>query len=371
MSSRIPTGRPTRESGFTVVAILLLVSVMASLAATFSKHVIVDAESTIVSSTMQDSMELLDSQLDFVLQSQRVGQAVDVTSLETAVKDGVVGNGVQIKKAEKKMLVDDVQAQEVEEVAADVKRARFFTSVVTDTGIGATRLIEAGRVPTTLTSAPDKLPGLDPDVAWDILGGGTIERLDVTQSTLLEDADFEGVIVVHEPSMLTLRNTVVRGTILSASASLGSVPGSYSAFLAPKLVLQGSTRLVAGDALPGLAVLMPDGAVAAEDPLGRVQIVGDVVAHGVSLLSPGTFEGNIATVTPANLSGAIDRVGGARGRREWSSVLDHHGAWEPRFLAFVPRELGWDDVSAITSFELPVKSAHGASVQSVVPGGDT
>ncbi len=333
------------------MAILILVSIMASMAATFSRHVIVDSQATIVSSTMLDSAVLLDSERDFVLQSQRVGRTVSKQSVDSALSVGKLGDGIQKSHAEKKMVLADM---------VDGERSKVFSQVLAKNGLGATRLLETARVPAVLTSAPDELPSLDTTVAWNVLNDVDIEVLQVTTDLTLSGVEFEGVLVVHESVVLTLNDVIVRGAILSAASSSDSVLSAHSQFSQPQVVFTGVTRLLEADFLPGLAIHMPDGRVVADHALARVEIRGDIVAHSLSLQSKGSFEGNSATVQDPVIGASVDRIGAGRTPREWSSVLDHQGVWEAQFIAVIPRELELSDVTAITQFSLPAKSSADA-----------
>jgi hypothetical protein len=242
----------------------------------------------------------------------------------------------------------------------DNEHASLFSSIIGDNGLGATRLLETVRVPAILTSSPDVLPTLDLEVAWDVLNDPEIEVLDVTSSMTLSGTEFHGVIIIHEATVLTLNDVIITGSIISASASLGTVPESYSEFLAPELLITGMARILADDAIPGVAILMPDGRVTAEDTLARVQIQGDVIAHSVSLLTSGSLDGNVATVDSAVIDDAIDRIGAGRLPRGWSPSLDHQSAWDVKHVAVVPTEIGLEDVTAITGFSLPGTDDEGS-----------
>lgn len=234
--------------------------------------------------------------------------------------------------------------------------SKMFSTVRGANGLGATRLVETVRVPAALTSNPSSLPTLDSQLAWDALNDPGVEVLDVASSMTLSATEFEGLIVIREGARLTLNDVVIHGAILSASATLGTTPDLFSEFLAPDLLITGMTRILSSDALPGVAILMPDGRVTAENPLARVQIQGDVIAHSLHLLTSGSFEGNLATVVPPVITSDVDRIGAGRAPRPWSPSLDHHGAWQVQQIAVVPTELTLEDVTPISGFSFPARN---------------
>jgi len=347
---RDPEPHRDPEAGFTVVAILLLVSVMASVAATFSRHVIVDVQATVVSDVTQDSMALLDTQLEYAFQSQRLGRGVAVSDLDGAVDSGVVGSS-------ESSMDRTTQDLALGELSEDGTRARLFTRALGDGGQGATRLIETVRVPVEMTTAPDQLPGLDADLAREVLGNAKFERMDITTDTTLTGVDFTGVIVVHEAAVLTLDDVTIHGTILSSAAADGAVDSSFSAFLAPRVVVTGPSRIESADFFPGLAVLMPDGLFYAEQDDSRVYVKGDMIAFFVGLRSVGSVDGHIVTVEEPYIASAVRRPGSGREPRAWSTSLDLHGAWTPQFVAVVPRVVTLEESAAILAYTFPVKTS--------------
>jgi hypothetical protein len=342
---------PRDQAGFTIVAVLILVGLMAALATTYSRHVIVYAQASEVSEATLEARELIDSQIEFIIQSQRVGMAVESSRVLDAITGGWVGHGEHLEADETAMTVGSMAASG----STTEDRSSVLTSVMSPNGMGATHLIETGRVPILIATHPDTLPVIADDVRIDVMNDSSVPKIYYTSSTLVQDTELTGLIIVSPAAVLTLDNVIVRGAIVSEGAADGSELGDYSAFLAPQLVIQGNARILSDSFLGDLAVLMPDGSITTSGATARLQIEGDVIAHTAQLDCPGAVVGNIATVDALVVGSDMQRVGFGREPQDWSAVLDHHDAWETEFVAFLPRNVTLTDLAAITDFELPAR----------------
>jgi hypothetical protein len=170
-------------------------------------------------------------------------------------------------------------------------------------------------------------------------------------STTLQGQELTGLLIVHPGVDLVLDDVLLTGAIVSSAVMDQSEMGAYDANTAPHIVLDGNVRIDPHSALPGVAVLMPDGAVSSSLGDARVQIFGDVVAHDVELTHAGTFAGNVSAVNAQVApSSVLDRLGIDRKGLDWSGELQLGGVQEPVFLAAVPPVTSADALSGIVDF---------------------
>jgi hypothetical protein len=350
-SSSRPSRRPVQrdQAGFTIVAILIIIGMMAALAATYSRHVIVYALASEVSDASLEARELIDSQLEFVLQSQRVGVEVVSGKVVEAMVDGWVGAGEHVMAGRTSMSMQSMKTAG----SAHDDRSSMLVHVEFPNGMGATHLIETARAPALIATHPDNLPIIENELRIELMNDSSIPKTYFSSNTLVQDTELTGLVIVNSGVVLTLDNVIVRGAVLSGGAAGGGTLGDFSEFLAPQLVIQGNARIISESFLGGLAVLMPEGSITANGSDARLQVQGDVLAYTVSLDCPGAVIGNVASVDAAVMHTDMQRVGHGREPQDWSPVLDHHDAWNTEFVAFLPRTVTVDDLSAITSYTLP------------------
>jgi hypothetical protein len=309
---------------------------MASIAATFSRHVIVRAHSTTVDSSFADAQEIASSQIEFVLQSNRAGVPVDSSKILNALQSEAEHHSASLGVAD---LADNSLRVGLQALAPD--------------GMGVTRLLEVERVATPRNLDPATLPRLTEATRAAFVADGSIPRFDYTTSTTVSNTVLNGVVVIGSGVELTLENVIVNGAIVSERTLDPDAFGEFDSGTAPELIINGNIRLLAGTDLPGVAIVMPDGVVSTSNPDARAQIVGDVVTHDFTLGCPGSMQGHLAVVGDPVLHVTFEHIGANRGPVDWSPILDTHGVFEPVSVAYVPRPLSVDDFTDLTATTLP------------------
>jgi len=338
---------PRRDAGFVLVAILLVVGVVASIAASYSRHVIVYSQASSVSGAALEADEVIDSQIEYMLQSQRAGQAFSAAHLKSAIEQGLVGAGDVGSKHQTTIDVSDISDE----------RSSLMAKVIAPNGMGATRLMETRRIPAARNIESDTLPGLKEPVRQAVLSDVDVPKITIDSSRTIENTDLEGVIIINSGITLTLRNVVVRGAIVSQTGMMGLGYGAFSEFLAPQLIIGGSVRIKPDSFLDGLAIHMPDGVVSSTGSEARFDTTGDMVAHAIALRCPGATAGHIATVRTPILDAGFEQIGVQRGPSEWSPTLDFRDSWETMYVAFLPRSVEVGDLEPITDYVLPEDKA--------------
>lgn len=326
-------GRRTGATGFTLLAVLIAVAVMAGLVATYGRHVVVVGRSGMSSPQLLAAREAAHSGLAFARQAAVSGEALASGSIP--VGDGEVALSVETTAGGN-------QRVSAESLAGD--------------GLGARRVAEIGLQPTAATfpAGPASLPTLNEATLDALLADESLVWHAITTSQRIGGVELSGVLVIHPGVELLLDDVVLTGAVLSASVLDGDAPGDFDAGSAPRLVVDGNLRIDAGSGLPGLAILMPDGAVESGDADARIQIHGDVVAHDLSLLHAGVIDGHVLGVDVSLADAAmLDRMGADRKSPEWSSALQLGGAAEPVFLAMVPASLSLASLSPIINYWHP------------------
>jgi hypothetical protein len=323
---------PRRESGFAIIAVLLLVGLIGMISATYLRNVILDAGNSEVGRPAIDAREAVHSGLQWGRQALRSG---------TPVTSTMVSSGSRTATVTVTDLPDD--------------RARIASSTIDSDGLGATVVTETTRRREAVTESPDTLPSLDATTVASLLADPTVPKIYFSGTQRLEDTDVTGLIILQDYAALYLDNVTVNGAIVSAAVLDSANPvGDYDPTSAPAVILDGNLRIEPGDFLPGVAMLLPDGVLRDWTSPTAIQIEGDIVAHTIMLDAiDGTCLGNIACVAPLDLSSDVELPGAARTPRDWASILDMSGAWDVETMAYVPRVMTSSDVSSITSFKIP------------------
>ncbi len=317
-------------AGYVLLTVLLAVGLITGLVATYSRHVVVQARSSMASPKLLESRETTHSGVRFARQALVSG---------ATLQSGAVPAGDGTATIAVSELPLGNQAVAVEAVDAD--------------GLGARRRFELSMLPTANSQpdGPSSLPTLDADTIQGLAADPTLQLHGIAADTTLADTELSGLVVVRAGVTLTLENVVLEGAIVSESVISQAPLAGYDPAVAPRVVVDGDLRIDSHASLPGLALLLPDGAVASGASDARVQIHGDVVAHDVSLLHPGVLAGNVSAVQ-LQLAGedVLDRLGIDRKGLPWAPDLELGGVQEPRFLATVPPSLGPGALDAITGF---------------------
>lgn len=312
------------ERGYVLASVLIVVGIIAGFVAAYGTHVVLAGRAGLASKPLAAARETCQSGLVLARQGLLSGSAAPTFEGATVDVDDL-GDG--------RLLV------EVSALDAD--------------GLGARRKAALGFAPSA-SSAPDSpqmLPTLDAATVSQLLSDPSLPKLHVTSSQYLHDVDLEGLVIVHEGAVLALSGVVLRGCVVSAGVLGSNGLDGFEEEAAPKLLVAGDVRIDAHPALDGLAILLPDGVVAAADENARVQIAGDVVAYQVSLPLSGAVDGRITGVEldladPAQL----DRLGDSRRPQDWAGCLELGGTQQPVSLAFVGDGVDLEGLSPIIDF---------------------
>jgi len=332
---RTPVLRPRRPraaqaAGFTLIAVLLAVGVMAGLVAAYGRHVIVSARGGMASPQLLASREACHSGL--TLARQAILSGAEAVPATIPAGDGLAGITVVATSGGHQQL-------EVDSLGED--------------GLGARRTAELATqsIAATEPEGPSSLPTLDTATVGALLVDPWLQLHHYTSSTILEGVEMSGLLVVHPGVELQLSDVVLHGAVISSSVLEQATYGGFDANLAPRLLVAGNMRIDPPIALPGLAILMPDGKVSSAAVDARIQIHGDVVAHDVSLLHAGYLEGHVVGVEVELASPLLlDRCGFDRKPPDWAPALDLGVASEPVFLAIVPPSSDLGSLSAIMNY---------------------
>jgi len=320
------------QSGFAIIAVLLLVGVIGMISATYLRNVILDSGNSAVGRPAIDAREAVHSGLQWGRQALRSGTPITSTTVSSGSRTATV-------------TVTDLPND----------RASILSRAIDSNGLGATVLTETSRRREAITESPDSLPSLDAATIASLLADPTVPKLYFSGTQRIEDTDLTGLIIVQDYAALYLDNVTVHGSIVSQAVLDTTTPlGDYDPISAPAVILDGNLRIEPADFLPGVAMLLPDGVVRDWTSATSVQIEGDVIAHTVMLDTvSGSCLGNIACVAPLGLSPDVELPGSTRAPRDWAGVLDMSGAWDVETMAYIPRVMTSSDVSAIAEFEIP------------------
>jgi hypothetical protein len=328
LSSRSP--RRAASAGFTLIAVLMALCVMAGLVAAYGRHVIVSGRSGMASPRLLAARESCHSGLTLARQTLLSGSGAVPATVPAG--DGVAGVSVT--------------------VTADGHEKMYLQSMGQD-GLGAKRTAELAMQPvaTTAPSGPSGLPTLSSSTASALLANPAIQKHHITTNTTLTSTDLSDLYIVHPGVQLTLSDVVLHGAVISSTVLDQATYGAFNAATAPKLVFSGNVRIDPIAEMPGVTVVMPDGQLSNSIPDLRVQLHGDVVAHDLTLTAPGVLEGHVAGVHVSLAAPALlDRMGFDRKEPTWSGALKVGIASEPLFLATVPPNTGTVSLSGIMGY---------------------
>lgn len=317
-------------AGYVLLTVLIAVGLITALVATYGRHVVVQARSSMASPKLLQSRETCHSGVRFARQVLVSGSTLQSGAVPAGDGSALIAVGE---------LPLGNQSVSVEAVDAD--------------GLGARRRFELSLLPTA-NSEPDgpwSLPTLDADTIQGLASDPTLQLHGIASDTTLSDIELSGLVVLMPGVTLTLQDVVLEGAIVSASVISQAPLATYDPAVAPRVVVDGDLRIDSHPSLPGLAMLLPDGSIASGPSDARVQIHGDIVAHDVTLMHPGVLGGNVSAVSMQLASeDVLDRMGIDRKGMPWAPDLELGGIQEPRFLATVPPSLGPGALDAITGF---------------------
>jgi hypothetical protein len=313
---RTPPPRRPQSAGFTLIAVLLAVGVMAGLVTAYGRHVVVSGRGSMASPQLLASREACHSGLTLARQAILSGEEAVPATIPAG--DGLAGISV---------------------VETESGHQQLSIESLGEDGLGARRTAQLGAqsVPASDPADPASLPTLSAPTVAGLLANPLLPKHHITESTTLQGVELSGLLVVHAGVQLNLSDVVLHGTLMSSSVLEQVSYGAYDLNYAPRVVLTGNVRIDPPDELPGLAVLMPDGRMTSAAVDARMQIHGDVIAHSVSLLHEGVLSGHVMGVE-VSLADAelLDRVGFERKQPAWSPALNLGVSSEPLFLAIVP-----------------------------------
>jgi len=341
-----------RERGFVVVAVLLVIAALAMVGTTYIKHVETVRRDRSLSANALDGRTAADSAAEVARKALALGETVD---------DAVIEAGRSTAGVAASALGDG--------------RSRTLVRAVEDDGIGATLLAETAWVPSGEASEADDLPRLQAELLADVLADASISKHYYSGQSRVANTELEGLVVVRNGSALVLDDVVIRGCIVSEDTLFDALLGEVDLGTVPTVVVAGNLRIDPIEALPGLALCLPDGVFMTYGGEGRVQIDGDVVAYTVQLLAPGAIRGNIASVDPPELHADFELVGSGRHPLPWSPALDTSNSPQAvDFMAFLPRTPDLASLSAISTAALPAPgsgSSGGGKLTDDAPEGGT
>ena len=318
-----------RESGFVIVAVLVISGLIASLAATYAHHVIAADRSNLASPDLVESREAAHSSAEFARQALMSGQAV---ASSWASPDGSTSTVA---------------------VSAPSDLVRQITvETVGPSGSGAVKVVEATLTPdpSSTPSGPDDLPHLPTALIDSLMADSSIPKTYYSSDTILADTDLYGLHIIEDGVRLELNDVILTGAIVTErTLQTGSI-GSFDASDPPELVIGGALRIDSSSALPGVAILMPDGVVSTGWDSGNVQIHGDVVAHGIDISRGGALDGNVRSVTGTNLASDLDLIGTERRPQSWSDDFEWGDTWDPSSLAVIPAYTSAGELSNIIGY---------------------
>ncbi len=303
-------------AGFTLIAVLLAVGVMAGLVTAWGRHVVVSNRGGMASPQLLASREACHSGLTLARQSLLSGE----DTVPSSIPAGDCLAGITVVET-----AGGHQQLAIESVGED--------------GLGARRKAELASQPVAVTepTSPSSLPTMKATTVEELLADSSLVKHHYTSSTTLQGAEMAGLLVVHEGVLLQLSDVVLHGAVISSSVLEQEEYDAFDPDEAPHLLVAGNVRIDPPYALPGLAILMPDGKVSSAVVDARIQIHGDVVAHDVSLLHSGVLSGHVSGVDVDLASPSLlDRMGFDRKPPAWSPALQLGVASEPVFLAIVP-----------------------------------
>jgi hypothetical protein len=312
--------RAAGRSGYVLIVVLLLGALIVATTAAYARHTSVNWRQSTASLWVHETRESAQSGVAFARQVLAAGKTMGSSSVEAGDKTISV-------------IVAD---------AGGDKRSIHVDA--TSSGLGATIEAEArvfGRPGTSLpTLAGAAVTALNGDAKL-IKYSGTQT---VTGTTLT------GNVLLQRGCQLTLKDVIVKGTIVSQLALAGP---PYDPKFATSLTLQEGVRIDGGTLVPDCAILLPDGTVTA-DATSNVEIHGVVLADTLAVWGSGAMDGYIVAAKDFTLPSTVDRPGFGRTPPDWPAALTL-GAFGLKSLAFRTDAPTHGDVEAIKTFVFPAK----------------
>jgi hypothetical protein len=317
------------QAGFTFVAVLVITSLIATLAATYAHHVTASQHTSLASAQLLEARDASISAAEYARLALLNGQTVQ-SSLSSSDGSSTVLTVTSPSETERNILVETSHPS----------------------GLGATRLVQATFVPDPSSSptGPNSLPTLSQATIDALIANTDVPKTFISSNTALSDVDLQGLYIVDDGVVLQLSNVVLNGAILSEDAYAGLGFGRFDSLQAPTIQIDGNVRIDSASYLPGVAILMPDGVLTTGYLDGRVQIEGDIVAHGIAIDRPGSVQGHIQSVNNPSLDPGLDRIWSERKPTTWSADLQFGNTWDPSSVAIVPSSPTSAEIAAIRDY---------------------
>lgn len=324
-----PHTRSTRrdEGGYVVALTLVLLATILTLSVTMMNHVVERNQTSTVTSHALGNREAAFSGMQLAQQSMKIGVDLDAAS---------IGNG-------------EANAT-VETTSLDTFTDSIHSQVLDANGLGATLYAEAVKVAAPEATQPSSLPRIDTATLSAIMADSTIPKHYYSGHNWVYDTEIDGLVIIADSSALFLDDVVINGCIVTTDALSSDPAGDYDPDHAPCAVVMGTLRVVPGDFLPGVSVVMPEGLFTAMSTSANIQLEGDVIAHSLSIPDTGgAILGNVCTVADVDY-GDAEHALTDRGAEPWAPDLDTGSSWTTGALAFVPYRADPSTLTAITAF---------------------
>lgn len=330
MTDGIRTTR-TRDEGFAVVAVLVILALMLSLGFTYMQHTALAAESSPAGRDMVQAGEDVESGFVYAQAALESGSGTGTTSV--AIGD----RNVSVR---------------VTELGTD-GHMRWDLVCTDGNALGSTLVAESTRVAAATDEAlghPDLLPALEGSVLTTLLTDPDVSIIAYSGDVTLSDQELSGILVLEDGATLTVRDVVLHGAVVSREALEGDAVGAFDPATAPELIIDGPFLVTSGDDLTDLAVLMPDGILSTAGGLAdSFQFLGAVVAHTINLAGVGVIDGSVAFAS-MTLADTVERPGHGREPLAMPDILDPGSAWTQSSFAVLPLNQTADELTGAGSF---------------------
>jgi len=161
--------------------------------------------------------------------------------------------------------------------------------------------------------------------------------------------ELAGLMLLEDGAELTLRDCVLRGTILTRHGACKDHPKAVGANR-PSVRVFGGLRLLAGTELPDTAMCAPD-AIFETDDASRVEVRGFAVADEIKVKGRGCVRGLVVSGAEQDISPQVRRPGSGRGEESYPGNI-RPGAEEFVRVAFPNDPVSAATLDAMASCEI-------------------
>jgi hypothetical protein len=135
---------------------------------------------------------------------------------------------------------------------------------------------------------------------------GDVPVVHLTGRVLVQDTELQGLIVIGTGAEVFFDNVVLEGCLVSEAVFQRPGTVVFSEVAAPRVTIDGNLRIEPMGALPGVAVVLPDGRITTSPGITPgLQIGGDILAHDVSLDGAGAVRGVIASMGALHVAKSV------------------------------------------------------------------